>query len=220
MDLEKIKNVIDNKKLSFPEPLKLNLQFFADGGAPEDPPADPPTDPPADPPEDKSFSQSEVDSAISKAVDKALKNKEKEFEKEKQRAIDEAKKDAADYAKLTKQQQQEKDYEKRQEKLDAKERELNLRELRSEVESDLKEKGLPAEFAGSLVQLDDNEKIKESITNIKKTFDEAVNAAVKEKLRQDTPPAGNGGSDKGANSIAALRNKKDQKQNKAPDLWA
>ena len=139
---------------------------------------------------DTTFTQSDVDSAVSKAVDKALKNQAAKLEKEKQQAIEDAKKDAAAYSKMTKQQQQDADYQKRMEKLENRERELNLKQLRTEVEGDLKEEGLPTDFAESLITLEDNEKIKESITSIKKTFDDAVNVAVKEKLRQDPPASG------------------------------
>ncbi|WP_139376891.1 DUF4355 domain-containing protein [Halobacillus salinus] len=164
--------------------LRLNLQHFAEN----DPQQDPPEDLPEDPPEgDKTFSQSDVDSAIGKAVDKALKNQAAKLEKEKLQAIEDAKKDAANYAKMTQKEKEEADYQNRVKDLENRERELNLKQLRSEVESDLKEEGLPVEFANSLVSMDDNEKIKESIASIKKTFDKAVNDAVKEKLRQDPP---------------------------------
>lgn len=171
--------------------LRLNLQHFAENDSPQDPPQDSTEDPPEDQPEDnQTFTQSDVDSAISKAVDKALKNQAAKLEKEKQQAIEDAKKDAANYAKMTKQQQEEADYQKRVKDLEDRERQLNLKQLRAEVEGDLKEEGLPADIAESLVTLDDNEKIKESISNIKKAFDEAVNNAVKEKLRQDPPESG------------------------------
>ncbi|MEF2293135.1 DUF4355 domain-containing protein [Virgibacillus dokdonensis] len=203
------------------KPLKMQLQFFAEEDPdPKDPPATPSEDDPKGEPEGKeTFSKSEVDSAISKAVNNALKKREKKFEQEKQQAIEDAKKDAAEYAKMTEKEKQEVDYQKRMKQLEQRERELNLKQLHSEIATDLKEGGLPIEFAESLIHLEDNEKIKEAITGIKKQFDEAVNAAVKEKLRQETPGSGVGTS-KGTNTIAEIRNKKDKEQNKAPDLWA
>lgn len=179
------------------QPMKLNLQFFAEPDEPTDDPVDNLENKQGaknndDPKDDKTFTQSEVDSQISKAVEKAISNKRKEFEQEKQQAIEDAKKDAAEYAKMTKAQQEEADYNKRLKELEERERELNMKQLKSEVESDLKEEGLPTEFAGTLINLEDNEKIKEAITGIKKQFDEAVNNAVKEALRQDTPSSGDG----------------------------
>ncbi|GGJ86011.1 hypothetical protein GCM10007063_05620 [Lentibacillus kapialis] len=195
-------NVLDSDFFKKNKLLPLNLQFFADGddNPDDDPDNKPDNDKSDDPdnPDDKdpdkkdTFTRSELDSAISKAVDTALKNQQKKFDQEKETIEENAKKQGEEYAKLTKQQQQEKDYEKRMEKLEEKERELNMRQLTSEVEADLKENSLPVDFAHSLVALEDNEKIKESIKSIKKTFDEAVNAQVKEQLRQDTPKVGGG----------------------------
>ncbi|MBX0358927.1 DUF4355 domain-containing protein [Halobacillus sp. Nhm2S1] len=170
---------------------RLNLQFFAEGASDNNNNTESSTsddsDDNSDNDKDQTFTQSEVDSAISKAVDTAINNKRKEFEKEKEKAVADAKKDAKAYAKMTKAEQEEADYQKRLEDLEDRERQLNLKQLSTEVESDLKEEGLPTDFAASLVAMDDNEKIKESISNIKKVFDEAVNHAVKEKLRQDPP---------------------------------
>ncbi|WP_249260907.1 DUF4355 domain-containing protein [Virgibacillus pantothenticus] len=175
------------------KPLKMQLQFFAEGDLdPKDPPeASPEDDPKGDPEEKETFTKSEVDSRISKAVENAINKQRSKWEKEKQQAIEDAKKDAAEYAKMTEKEKQEADYEKRIKQLEQRERELNLKQLHSAVESDLKEDGLPTEFAESLIHLGDNEKIKEAIAGIKKQFDEAVNAAVKEKLRQNTPEVRN-----------------------------
>ncbi|WP_181350487.1 DUF4355 domain-containing protein [Thalassobacillus sp. CUG 92003] len=186
--------------------LPLNLQFFAeeddkddkdiDKDDDKDTDQDSDKDTDKDPDEDSTFTKSDVDSAISKAVDKALKNQAAKLEKEKQQAVEDAKKDAKAYAKMTKAEQEEADYQKRLKDLDDRERQLNLKQLRTEVEGDLRDEGLPTEFAESLISLEDNEKIKESITSIKKTFDEAVNNAVKEKLRQDPPEGSQSFKDK------------------------
>ncbi|WP_200411299.1 capsid assembly scaffolding protein Gp46 family protein [Virgibacillus salexigens] len=202
------------------KPLRMHLQYFAEGDPkPNDPPTDPPKDDPKNDPEKETFTQSEVDSKISRAVDSALKKQQEKLEKQKQDEIEKAKQDAAEYAKLTQKEKEEADYKKRAEALEKRERELNNRQLLSEIESDLKENELPIAFAESLLSMQDNEKIKVSITAIKKQFDEAVNQAVKEKLRQDTPTAG-GSSRNKTNTMADLRNKQDQQKNKAPDLWA
>ena len=59
-----------------------------------------------------------------------------------------------------------------------------MRELKSDVESDLKEKGLPTSFAESLIHLEDNEKISDVVKEIKVDFDNAVQEQVKEVTRQ------------------------------------
>src|SRR5699024_2037277 len=133
------------------------------------------------------LTQSEEDSQISKAVDSALKKQQDKLEKQKQEELDRAKAEATEYAKLTQKEKEEADYNKRMRALEEREQELNNKELLSQIESDLKENELPTSFAQSLLAIQDNEKIKESITDIKKQFDEAVNEAVKGKLRQDTP---------------------------------
>jgi hypothetical protein len=91
---------------------------------------------------------------------------------------------------MTQKEREDAEYKKRLEALDKREHELNTKQLRSEVETDLKAEGLPAAFADSLIKLEDNEKIKEAVSSIKKEFDAAVNNAVKEKLRQDPPETG------------------------------
>ena len=62
-----------------------------------------------------------------------------------------------------------------------------MRELKADVESDLKEKGLPTSFAQSLIHLEDNEQINDVVNSIKEDFDKAVQEQVKEATRQSTP---------------------------------
>jgi hypothetical protein len=174
-------------------PLKLDLQYFAEQ---DEPPADPPNpdDPPSDPPAKIELSAEELQKKIEAESDrklaKALEKKQKEWEEQLDQRIADAKKDAEQYAKMTQKEREDAEYKKRLEALDKRERELNTKQLRSEVETDLKDEGLPAAFAESLIKLEDNEEIKEAVSSIKKEFDTAVNNAVKEKLRQDPPETG------------------------------
>src|SRR5690625_6048018 len=73
------------------------------------------------------------------------------------------------------------------EELEQREKELNDRQLLNQIESDLKENNLPTSFSETLLSLQDNEKIKGKIVEIKEEFDAAVNEQVKEAHRQDTP---------------------------------
>lgn len=189
--------------------LRLNLQHFAEGGEPNDPPEpqDPPTDPKDPEPTDDTFTSSEVDSKVSKAVEKALQKKEQKHQKELEDAKAEARKQAESYAKLTEKEKYEKELSDREKMLADKERELNLRHLKVDVESDLKDNELPAEFAETLVNLEDNEKIKEAIQGIKQQFDAAVQAQVKEVTRQNTPASNSStftNKSKGSNSIQEM----------------
>ena len=61
-----------------------------------------------------------------------------------------------------------------------------MRELKSDVESDLKEKGLPTSFAQSLIHLEDNEQINDVVNSIKEDFDKAVQEQVKEATSINT----------------------------------
>lgn len=195
--------------------LKLNLQHFAESGEGSGEGTEPGkgnpnnTTEPGSNPEDKpgkgeeTFTQSELDSQISKAVDSALKKQESKLEKQKQEELDKAKAEAAEYAKMTQKEKEDAERQKREEELNKRERELNDKELLSQIEFDLKENGLPDAFAPSLLSIQDNEKIKEGITDIKKQFDSAVNDKVKEALRQETPP--NGGKNIGGKTIPSVK---------------
>lgn len=169
--------------------LKLNLQHFA-----EDNPNDPEgkdkqsgNDQGDDDKKIFELTQSELDSQKHKAVNKALANQEKKFEQRLKEAVENARSEAESYAKLTEKEKKDKEFEKREQALAEKEKEFKLRELKSDVESDLKEKGLPTSFAQSLIHLEDNEQINDVVNSIKEDFDKAVQEQVKEATRQSTP---------------------------------
>ena len=185
-----------NKK---PELLKLNLQHFAQ--EPEVIPASEVETPidlenPAGEPEQtkntnepkvETYTRSEVDSQISKAVESALEKNRQKLEAEFNERLEAEKQEAIEYQKLTDKQKMEKDMEKRLAEIEAREKEINNRELLSKINDDLRENNLPTSLAETLVGLGDSEKIKDSIAKIKKDFDEAVNNQVKESVRQRTP---------------------------------
>lgn len=168
---------------------KLNLQFFAENeGDSENTNEDDNKESENDnDSKQETYTKNEVDSAISKAVDSALKKRERKHQQELENAREEARKKAESYAKLTEKEKKEKEYEEREQALAEKEKEFKLRELKSDVESDLKDKGLPTSFAESLIHLEDVEKINEVVKEIKADFDNAVQEQVKEVTRQSTP---------------------------------
>lgn len=171
--------------------LPLNIQFFAE------PPANP-VEPPADPapPEDVTLTQAELDKKIEAEADrklaKALEKKQAEWQSQLEEKLAAERKTAEEYAKMTAKEKEDAAYKSKLSELEKREQEINKRELLTQVEADLKDNSLPVSFASSLLTVGDNEQIKEAINAIKKDFDEAVNEAVKGKLRQDTPPAGGG----------------------------
>lgn len=169
--------------------LKLNLQHFA-----EDNPNDPEgkgkqsgNDQGDDDKEIFELTQSELDSQKHKAVNKALANQEKKFEQRLKEAVENARSEAESYAKLTEKEKKDKEFEEREQALAEKENKFRLRELKADVENDLKDKGLPTSFAESLIHLEDNEQINEVVNAIKEDFDKAVQEQVKEATRQSTP---------------------------------
>ena len=168
---------------------KLNLQFFAENeGDSENTNEDDNKESENDnDSKQETYTKNEVDSAISKAVDSALKKRDRKHQQELEQAREEARKKAESYAKLTEKEKRDKEIEEREQALAKKEKEFKLRELKSDVESDLKEKGLPTSFAESLVHLEDNEKISDVVKEIKADFDNAVQEQVKEATRQSTP---------------------------------
>lgn len=168
---------------------KLNLQFFAENeGDSENTNEDDNKESENDnDSKQETYTKNEVDSAISKAVDSALKKRERKHQQDLENAREEARKKAESYAKLTEKEKRDKEIEEREQALAEKEKEFKLRELKSDVESDLKEKGLPTSFAESLIHLEDVEKINEVVKEIKADFDNAVQEQVKEVTRQSTP---------------------------------
>lgn len=169
--------------------LKLNLQFFAEneGDSEKTNENDNKESENDNDSKQETYTKNEVDSAISKAVDSALKKRERKHQQDLEQAREEAKKKAESYAKLTEKEKRDKEIEEREQALAKKEKEFKLRELKSDVESDLKEKGLPTSFAESLIHLEDNEKISDVVKEIKADFDNAVQEQVKEATRQSTP---------------------------------
>lgn len=182
-------------------PLKLNLQYFADPEEPVDDSGD--DDPKGDPEDKKTFTKSEVDSQISKAVDSALKKRESKHQEELQKAIDDAIAEKERLSKLSEKERKEEEMTQREKELADKEAEIARKVLRSEAVDDLQKKQLPSEFADFLLGKDAEQTLN-NINEFKKAFDAAVNSAVKDKLRQDTPPAGGGSLSNKQPSVAEL----------------
>lgn len=192
--------------------LKLNLQFFAENEGDSEKTNENDNKESENDNESKqeTYTKNEVDSAISKAVDSALKKRERKHQQELEYAREEARKKAESYAKLTEKEKHDKEIEEREQALAKKEKEFKLRELKSDVENDLKDKGLPTSFAESLIHLEDVEKINEAVKEIKADFDNAVQEQVKEATRQSTPSnqsSSFGNQQKSGKSFEELANK-------------
>lgn len=169
--------------------LKLNLQHFAEDDSNNNQETEETKENSQNSDDKKVFelTQSELDSQKHKAVNTALANQEKKFEQRLKEAVKNARSEGESYAKLTEKEKKDKEFEKREQALAEKEKEFKLRELKADVENDLKDKGLPTSFAESLIHLEDNEQINEVVNAIKEDFDRAVQEQVKEATRQSTP---------------------------------
>lgn len=169
--------------------LKLNLQHFAEDDSNNNQETEETKENSQNSDDKKVFelTQSELDSQKHKAVNTALANQEKKFEQRLKEAVKNARSEGESYAKLTEKEKKDKEIEKREQALAEKEKEFRLRELKADVENDLKDKGLPTSFAESLIHLEDNEQINEVVNAIKEDFDRAVQEQVKEATRQSTP---------------------------------
>ena len=169
--------------------LKLNLQHFAEDDSNNNQETEETKENSQNSDDKKVFelTQSELDSQKHKAVNTALANQEKKFEQRLKEAVKNARSEGESYAKLTEKEKKDKEFEKREQALAEKEKKFRLRELKADVENDLKDKGLPTSFANSLIHLEDNEQINEVVNAIKEDFDRAVQEQVKEATRQSTP---------------------------------
>lgn len=174
--------------------LRLNLQHFSDKEDTEEQAQEENNEQEQDEQDNKiTLTQEELDKKLEsesdKKLEKALKTAKEKWEQEYQERLEYEKKEAERLAKLSAKERQEEELTKREEQLEQRLKDLERRELKSDAVADLKEKGLPAEFADFLLG-EDAEETLENINNLKKTFDDAVNHAIKEKLKQDVPDAG------------------------------
>lgn len=173
---------------------KMNLQLFAKSGEEPVPTPEPTPEPAPDPmpdpdsaPEPKSFDdilknkdfQAEFDRRIQKALGTA---------KEKWDALmDDKLSEAEKLAKMTKEEKNQYQQQKREKELAEKEASITKRELMAEAKNTLTEKGLPVSLA-ELLNYADADSCSKSIMSLEKAFTQAVQAQVDKKLEGGKPP--------------------------------
>lgn len=131
------------------------------------------------------FTPKEFDSEVDKRIANALQTAKAKWDEEKQTEISNAEK----LAKMSAAERKEAEDKAKQETLDKREKELNMREYRYEAKHQLEENGLPDSFV-DMVLSEDAETTKNNIGAIKAEFDKAIEAAVNEKLKGNNPKAG------------------------------
>lgn len=131
----------------------------------------------------KSGHQAEFDRRVQKAINTALTK-----EQEKWQAItDDKLSEAEKLAKMNKEEKADYLRQKQEKKLKDREAAITRRELMAEAKNTLAEKKLPAGLA-EVLNYADADSCSKSIEAVEKAFQEAVKAAVEEKLKGGTPP--------------------------------
>ena len=157
------------------------------------------------------YTQAQLDSEADKRAAKALETAKAKWQEEQTKALEDAKSEGARLAKMTEDEKSKEIEKQRQAVLDKREAELNQRELSTSTKSLLVDKGLPTDFADSLVALGDADKIKSAVETLGKSIQETVNKQVESKLQTDPPKNGASaldGADDPFNKIMAQYKKK------------
>jgi len=189
---------------------KMNLQLFAEPGP--DPAPTPEPDPKPEPgpdPSPQSFDdilknkdyQAEFDRRVQKGIDTALAKAQEKW----QALTDDKLSEAEKLAKMTKEEKAQYLSQKQERALEAREADITRRELMAEAKNTLAEKKLPVGLA-EVLNYTNAESCNKSIDAVEKAFQEAVQAAVDEKLKGGPTPkkAPSGGGDDLAKQVESL----------------
>lgn len=170
---------------------KFNLQLFADDPAPDTGSDEGAKAPEGKPPEDKLEKPEQGKKRYTdEDVDDIINRKFAEWQKKQQKAVNEAKK----LAEMNAQQKAEYERDQLQKELDDYKRKDSLAEMTKTARKMLSESGITAsDDILSVLVTTDAEQTKAAIDSFSKTFQAAVEAAVKERLRGEPPRRGSGG---------------------------
>lgn len=181
-------------------PLSLDLQFFAEGDG-DNEGKDEKKDGEGEKVELTAAElQKKIDAEADRRLSKVLEKKQKEWDDKQKAAIDEALAKHERLSKLSEKERKDEELSAREKELADRLADISRKELKADAISDLTEKGLNTKFADFLLA-EDAEKTLENINTFKELFDEALNVAVKEKLRQDSPKDNVTGSSKTSTSL-------------------
>ena len=128
--------------------------------------------------------QAEFDRRIQKAVTTAVTNAQEKWKVLTDDKVSEAEK----LAKMNEQEKKEYLQKKKEKELDEREKKIAKDELTAEAKNTLSEKKLPLGLA-EVLDYTSADACKKSIEAVEKAFQEAVKAAVEERLKGDEPPA-------------------------------
>ena len=137
--------------------------------------------------ETKTLTQSELDSLMDKHTAKVLEKQKADFEKQLAEAIKQGKTEGEKLATMSAKEKAEEEAKQRLADLEAREKDLNQRELTVNVSSLLKERELPTDLAESLVKLGNADEISTVVDSLQQAIQQGINDGVKDRLRQDPP---------------------------------
>lgn len=167
--------------------IPMNLQFFAEGGEGGDGGAGGGTGEGSEPLSFDDFlkregNQAEFDRRVQKAVTTAVTNAQEKWKALTDDKLSEAEK----LAKMNKEEKAQYMQQKKEKELSDREAAITRKELMAEAKNTLAEKKLPAGLA-DVLDYSDAETCSKSIEAVEKAFQEAVEAAVEEKLKGSDP---------------------------------
>lgn len=138
---------------------------------------------------DEILKEGTYQSEFDKKVAKALETAKSKWESEAKQKLEDAKTEAEKLAKMNAEQKAKYAEEKRIAELDAREKDITVRELQAMAKVTLTDKGLPLELSQVLNYVD-ADSCNKSIEAVEKAFQAAVGKAVNDKLRGGNPPKG------------------------------
>lgn len=168
----------------------LNLQLFAESESTE-PAADAADAPEAEPAPVATLEKTGEAKYSDKDVDNIINQKFAEWQKKQEKAVDEAKKLSA----MNAQQKAEYERDKLQKELDEYKRQASLAEMTKTARKMLSENGITvSDELLSMLVTTEAEETKAAVDGFAKAFTEAVESAVKERLKGEPPRKGSGGA--------------------------
>lgn len=162
------------------EPLKLDLQLFAEGGAEG-----------GDGGEAGAGETVFTAEQVAEQIEAAKATFQSEYESKLAEELAAKQTEAEKLSKMTADEKKEFEYNKRLEDLQGKEQQLAARELQAEATKILGDKGLPSTVL-DFVLAQNAEDTAKRIDNFKQVFDAAVQAGVEQRLQGKTPRTGSG----------------------------
>ncbi|MGP1405245.1 DUF4355 domain-containing protein [Filifactor alocis] len=130
---------------------------------------------------------------------------QKEEDEKRQKEIDDAKKEEKRLLKLSDEERKAEEDAKKLKNLEDREKAVARKEQLSDIRDELTKRKLPVDFAEFFIA-EDPKKSLEGIQIFEKTFQAAVEEAVKSKIKGTSIKMGNGGSDDIGKSIATEKN--------------